>query len=290
MVGGRAQQHYVALAKERQKAHAGTAPGRGKTLPVNLPEVSPGDARDQAGKAVGVSGKSIDYAVKVLNQGVSELVAAVEQDKLAVSTAAAKRKSVVKISSQPIPRPRAREILAAQIGVSGKSIDYGAKELGIDETTAKALETAKPGEKVGDVMARAVAAEKEPLAKHGGPRETEQGDNITLAGRGTDGTYLTRRIARDRPDILARMKAGEFKSVRAAALEAGIVKLLGRPRQTISRWTAKKVRTTAHSGNGSKTSRVTEKIPASEHETIWQRWKDGESRTRPGRCCDRLRV
>jgi hypothetical protein len=35
--------------------------------------------------------------------------------------------------------------------------------------------------------------------------------------------YFAARIARDRPDILERMKAGEFRSIRAAALEAGIV-------------------------------------------------------------------
>jgi hypothetical protein len=35
---------------------------------------------------------------------------------------------------------------------------------------------------------------------------------------------LTARIARDFPDILERMKEGEFKSVRAAAMEAGIRK------------------------------------------------------------------
>jgi hypothetical protein len=42
--------------------------------------------------------------------------------------------------------------------------------------------------------------------------------------RGETSSSLTARIARDRPDILARMKAGEFKSVRAAAKEAGIVR------------------------------------------------------------------
>ena len=43
--------------------------------------------------------------------------------------------------------------------------------------------------------------------------------------RGTTATaYLTARIARDHPDILERMKAGEFSSVRAAAIEAGIIK------------------------------------------------------------------
>jgi hypothetical protein len=41
---------------------------------------------------------------------------------------------------------------------------------------------------------------------------------------GTSAAYLTARIGRDRPDILARMKAGDYKSVRAAAKEAGIVK------------------------------------------------------------------
>jgi hypothetical protein len=49
-------------------------------------------------------------------------------------------------------------------------------------------------------------------------------DNIKANGGGTSASYLTRRIARDRPDILDRMKAGEFPSVRAAGKEAGIVK------------------------------------------------------------------
>jgi len=47
--------------------------------------------------------------------------------------------------------------------------------------------------------------------------------------RGNIAEYLTARLARDRPDILERMKAGEFPSVRAAAREAGIV----RPTATI---------------------------------------------------------
>ena len=41
---------------------------------------------------------------------------------------------------------------------------------------------------------------------------------------GTSADYLSRRIARDAPAVLERMKAGEFPSVRAAAIEAGIVK------------------------------------------------------------------
>jgi len=37
------------------------------------------------------------------------------------------------------------------------------------------------------------------------------------ADYGTNADYLTARIARDRPDILDGMKAGEYTSVRAAA-------------------------------------------------------------------------
>jgi hypothetical protein len=42
--------------------------------------------------------------------------------------------------------------------------------------------------------------------------------NSFVGQNGNHADYLTRRIARDRPDILDRMKAGEYPSVRAAAL------------------------------------------------------------------------
>jgi hypothetical protein len=49
--------------------------------------------------------------------------------------------------------------------------------------------------------------------------------DINFDSKGGDrAEYLAARIARDRPDILERMKAGEFPSVRAAAREAGIIK------------------------------------------------------------------
>jgi hypothetical protein len=37
--------------------------------------------------------------------------------------------------------------------------------------------------------------------------------------------YLVSRIARDRPDVLERMKQGEFLSVRQAAIAAGIIQV-----------------------------------------------------------------
>jgi len=68
-------------------------------------------------------------------------------------------------------------------------------------------------------QARAAAAIPQPPP--GGDRRSDQyqGNNITLI-RGTNPDYLTARIARDRPDILERMKAGEYPSVRAAAIDA----------------------------------------------------------------------
>lgn len=51
---------YDQQAKERQKRKPTSS------VPVNLPEQNHTDARDAAGKAFGVSGKSVEYATKVL--------------------------------------------------------------------------------------------------------------------------------------------------------------------------------------------------------------------------------
>jgi len=61
MIGARVREHYDRLAKERQ--HEGQkAGGRGnkKNSPEQIPGSLRGDARDQAGKAVGVSGERIE--------------------------------------------------------------------------------------------------------------------------------------------------------------------------------------------------------------------------------------
>ena len=70
------------------------------------------------------------------------------------------------------------------------------------------------------VKARAEApAVLNPNGIHNSPDDTKGiGESA-----GTSASYLTARIARDRPDILERMKAGEYRSVRAAAIDAGIV-------------------------------------------------------------------
>lgn len=67
------------------------------------------------------------------------------------------------------------------------------------------------------------ATQAHPLAQHGGNR-SEQGDIGTLPRGSNSQAYLLRRLARDAPEILDRVKAGEFKSARAAAIEAGIIR------------------------------------------------------------------
>lgn len=80
--------------------------------------------------------------------------------------------------------------------------------------------------KVGAGQALAAqASQAQPLAAHRRPTAEEQegkGSVTTFKDRGQ--SYLLRRLARDRPDILERVKSGEFKSARAAAIEAGIIK------------------------------------------------------------------
>ena len=80
------------------------------------------------------------------------------------------------------------------------------------------------------------AEEAKPLAGHGEIGNGREGRVDVVNSTGGNGAdYLTARIARDRPDILERMKAGEFKSVRRAAIEAGIVKPPS-PLRELLRW------------------------------------------------------
>jgi hypothetical protein len=85
MCAARAREIYEREAKERQKVRKGDQAG---SSPENLPELKTGDARDIAGKAFNVSGKSVDHATRVIEKGVPELVKAVDEGRMAVSTAA----------------------------------------------------------------------------------------------------------------------------------------------------------------------------------------------------------
>jgi hypothetical protein len=84
MVAGRVRSIYDQQAKARQESRDRSGKFTG-TADIKAPHA---DARDAAGKAVGVSGKSVDFATRVLKQGAPELVQAVDEGRIAVSTAA----------------------------------------------------------------------------------------------------------------------------------------------------------------------------------------------------------
>ena len=80
MVAARARAIYDQQAKERQKR-------KPDSVQANLPEQKE-QSRDAAGRAVGVSGKSVDHATRVLANAEPEIIAAVDAGRMAVSSAA----------------------------------------------------------------------------------------------------------------------------------------------------------------------------------------------------------
>jgi hypothetical protein len=95
----------------------------------------------------------------------------------------------------------------------------------IDEGV-KVLEDRKHQGPITERQAIEAAEAAKPNPKHGeiGNGRASRGYNVTPT-RGNSPSYLAARIARDRPDILEGMKAGKYRSVRAAGIDAGIVKV-----------------------------------------------------------------
>jgi hypothetical protein len=92
MAAARIKEYYEVEAKERQ--------GHRSDIGANLPESSTGRARDKAGEAMGVSGRTVDAAVKVLHHAAPEIVEAVEKSEVSVSDAAA-------VATLPKPKQKA---------------------------------------------------------------------------------------------------------------------------------------------------------------------------------------
>jgi len=88
MCAQRARKMYDDAAKERRK-ESGKMHGRGQQkVPNNCTEpISKGDARDQVGKAFGVSGGSVDRARRVIEKNIPELAEAVDAGKITVARA-----------------------------------------------------------------------------------------------------------------------------------------------------------------------------------------------------------
>ena len=87
MVADDARLMFTTEAKERQREHAGTAPGKPKNTGGNKSTSDKAKARDAAGAAFGVSGKSVDRAHEI-KEADPELADKVRSGEVNISKAA----------------------------------------------------------------------------------------------------------------------------------------------------------------------------------------------------------
>lgn len=83
----RARKMYDEAAKKRQKQSKGRGQKKGQD---NCPDLNedddpPGQARDKAGKAFGISGVTVDRARRIMRDGIPEVAEALEAGKLSVA-------------------------------------------------------------------------------------------------------------------------------------------------------------------------------------------------------------
>jgi hypothetical protein len=97
MCAARRSEFYEQQAKERMLL------GKKSDPQANLPEGQ--QSRDAAGKAFGVSGRSVEYAKKVIDKGIPELAKAVDEGRMAVSTAAILASEPEEIQKSEIEKP-----------------------------------------------------------------------------------------------------------------------------------------------------------------------------------------
>jgi len=77
--------------------------------------------------------------------------------------------------------------------------------------------------KLDPMLDRALLPEPERIKNEGRPPAENRDNCPSFNNRSNSADYLTARIARDRPDILEDMKAGQYRSTRQAAIAAGII-------------------------------------------------------------------
>ena len=102
------------------------------------------------------------------------------------------------------------------------------RRVGISADQAKAVLDARPSVKIAAVLAKAQHARAQAVeVRQGQPKKESNPDNVrnTFDSGGNGSEYLLRRLAKTAPDFLDRYEAGEFKSVRAASIAAGHIKV-----------------------------------------------------------------
>lgn len=84
-------------------------------------------------------------------------------------------------------------------------------------------------EATGENLSKAEIDHAIELKAHGRPRRDQEGKGVNHtfpdSARGTgNAEYIKARLRRDHPEIAEALERGEFKSARAAAIDAGIIK------------------------------------------------------------------
>jgi hypothetical protein len=211
MIGARVREQYDLAAKERQKR----SKGRGQKGPANLPDLKSSDSRDQAGNAVGVSGKSIDAATKVLKKGSKALHLAVDTGGLSVTAAAklaelpkAEQNREVKNKLTRGRRPKKQQS-AEVTKVAGKQLANVRRMINeIDEQVSRPAETVSLSEVKQRIrwLKRLTGGYRAKPRATGRPATTDPGDNKQPFGLGdvdpsyaNDAINLLSRIPEDDP-------------------------------------------------------------------------------------------
>lgn len=122
---------YAGLAKERQREHGKTAPGKPKeTLVADLPQVTTSKARDQAAKAVGGSGRGVSKAKKV-KKVAPDLADKVMSGQLSLDAAYSKAQAVERDlrKMEPAPaKPKATDNQLMLMAYDGDLVPYAAPD------------------------------------------------------------------------------------------------------------------------------------------------------------------
>jgi len=111
MVAAKLRPLYEQQAKDRQKIRKGRQAGAEATM-ENLPQLDSSSARDAAGEALNVSGKTVDAATVVLETGNKELISLVEQGEVAVSAVAKQLKDDQASAAEIVERIKSGEAAA----------------------------------------------------------------------------------------------------------------------------------------------------------------------------------
>lgn len=160
VAGAKLKAWHAVRAKERQLENlkrGNKTRGGGSPVPEDFPERAKGDARDQAAKAVGVCGKSIDQAESVMRKAVPEVASLVESGAMALNEAAKvvqlPKETQRRIAAQPTKTIRQGELRNAM-----KKVSAGKK------ARAQQSQIVQPSDAPGSPLVRTLLSRLELLA------------------------------------------------------------------------------------------------------------------------------